>query len=133
MCSSILAGADKDEINQTIKEVKEEKLNTTVEGDLQDFLGAHIERQPDGSISLTQPHLMDQTLDNLSINKDDPIKKNWHKKVQSVLAALSKNLKQCSDSKPFDNSFNFTSVIGKLNCLEKGSSSNIACVTHQCA
>ena len=41
---SILTGLDEDEINQIIKEMKEAQLNTTVEGDLQDFLGVNIER-----------------------------------------------------------------------------------------
>ena len=86
---SILVGPDKDEINQIIKEMQEAKLNMTVEGDLQDFLGVNIERRPDGSISLTQPHLIDQILDDLCINKDDPIEKIWHKKVHDVLVALS--------------------------------------------
>ena len=65
----------------------------TIEEDLQDFVGVNIERRPHRSISLTQPHLIDQILDNLCINKDDPIEKNWHKKVQSVLVASSRILK----------------------------------------
>jgi hypothetical protein len=35
-------------------------------------------------------------------------------------------------SEPFDNSFNYKSVIGKLNYLEKGSRSDIAYIMHQC-
>jgi len=48
-------------------------------------------------------------------------------------AASSRTLKQHSDSKPFDDSFNYKSVIGKLNYLEKGSKSDVAHITHQCA
>ena len=34
---------------------------------------------------------------------------------------------------PFDDSFNYRSVIGKLNYLEKSSRPDIAYATHQCA
>ena len=130
---SILAGPNEAEIDQIIKEMKQAQLDTTVEGDIQDFLGVNIERKKDGSIHLTQPHLIDQTLKDLHLDRDKPINKNLHKKAPLTPAASSQTLKRHSDSKPFDNSFNYKSVIGKLNYLEKGSRSDTACVTHQCA
>jgi hypothetical protein len=45
----------------------------------------------------------------------------------------SKLLSRHSALTPFDNSFNDKSVIGKLNYLKKGSRSDIAYSTHQCA
>ena len=72
---SILAGPDQDEINQIIKEMKQAKLDTTEEGDMQDFLGVNIERKPDGSIHLTQPHLIDQILQDLRLDKDEVLEK----------------------------------------------------------
>ena len=65
---SILAGPDKAEIDQIIKEMQEAKLDITIEGDLQDFLGVNIERKADGTIHLTQPHLIDQILKDLWLN-----------------------------------------------------------------
>jgi hypothetical protein len=38
----ILAGQDEAEIDQIIKEMRQAKLDITIEGDLQDFLGANI-------------------------------------------------------------------------------------------
>jgi hypothetical protein len=35
----------------------------SIEGDIQDFLGVNIDRKDDGSIHLTQPHLIDQILE----------------------------------------------------------------------
>ena len=130
---SILAGPNEAEIDQIIKEMKQAELDTTVEGDIQDFLGVNIERKKDGSIHLTQPHLIDQTLKDLRLDRDKPIDKNLLKKAPLMPAASSRTLKRHSDSKPFDNSFNCKSVIGKLNCLEKGLRSDAACITHQCA
>ena len=54
-------------------------------------------------------------------------------KTKNIPAACSKILGSHKDSEDFDESFNYRSVIGKLNYLERGSRSNIAYITHQCA
>ena len=45
----------------------------------------------------------------------------------------SQILRRDSDGDDFDKSFNYRSVVGKLNYLEKGTRSDIAYITHQCA
>jgi hypothetical protein len=52
---------------------------------------------------------------------------------QSTPAASSKLLSRHSESKPFDNSFNDRSNIGKLKYLEKATRSDISYAIHQCA
>ena len=60
---SLLAGPDAKEIDAVIDELQRKaKLAITVEGDLADFLGVNIDRRDDGSIHLTQPHLINQIL-----------------------------------------------------------------------
>jgi hypothetical protein len=54
-------------------------------------------------------------------------------KSRSTPAASSKLLTRHLESEPFDNSFNYRSLIGKLNYLEKATSSDIAYAVHQCA
>ena len=108
---SILAGPDQDEINQIIKEMKQAKLDMAEEGDTQDFLGVNIERKPDGSIHLTQPHLIDQILQDLRLDKDEVLDKNKSKKIHTIPAKSSTMLHRHSDSEPFENSFNYKSVI----------------------
>jgi hypothetical protein len=54
-----MAEPDQAEIDQMIKEIQAAGLNITIKGDLQDFLGVNIERKPDGTIHITQPHLID--------------------------------------------------------------------------
>ena len=122
---SILAGPNDDEINDVIQQIKNVGLNITIKGDLQDFLGVNIDRKPDGSIHLTQPHLIDQILKDLKMT--DAVK------TKRILAASSKLLLWHSSSPAFDQSFDYRSVIGKLNYLEKGTRSNIAYIVHQCA
>jgi hypothetical protein len=64
---SMLAGSDKTETDQMIKKTQVANLDITVKGDLQDFLGANVERKADGSVHLTQPHLTDQILKDLRL------------------------------------------------------------------
>ena len=124
---SLLAGPDKDEIEQVIRDLeKKAKLAITVEGDLADFLGVNIERQSNGTIHMTQPHLIDQILEDLRLNGDEV-------RPRSTPAASSKLLTRHRDSEAFDNSFNYRSVIGKLNYLEKATRSDISYAVHQCA
>jgi hypothetical protein len=124
---SILAGPDAKEIDKIINELQRKaKLEITIEGDLSDFLGVNIDRRKDGTIHLTQPHLIDQILSDLRLN-DTTVK------PRTVPAASSKLLTKHSSSKPFDNSFNYRSVIGKLNYLEKATRSDISYAVHQCA
>ena len=123
---SILAGPDKAEIDQIIKEMQKANLDITIEGDLQDFLGVNIERKPDGTIHLTQPHLIDQILKDLRLEDDNVTTK-------PIPASSSKLLSRHSNSKAFDGSFDYRSVIGKCNYLEKSTRSDIAYITHQCA
>ena len=123
---SILAGPDQKELDDIIEQIRKAKLNITVEGDLQDFLGVNIERQKDGSIHMTQPHLIDQIVKELGLTKDTV-------KIKETPASCSKILRRHDDSPDFDNSFNYRSVIGKLNYLERGSRPDIAYITHQCA
>ena len=70
---SILAGPDEKEIHQIIKDIKRAKLDITIEGDLEDFLGVNIDHRKDGSIHLMQPHLIDQILKDLRLN-DNQVK-----------------------------------------------------------
>ena len=123
---SIIAGPDEKELYKVIEEIKRAKLNITIEGDLQDFLGVNIDRRKDGTIKLSQPHLIKQILKDLRLD-DDKVK------AKNVPAPSSKLLSRHSRSPDFDNSFDYRSVIGKLNYLEKGSRPDIAYITHQCA
>jgi hypothetical protein len=123
---SIIAGPDKNEIDDIISNMKKVKLNITEEGELEDFLGVDIEQMPDGTIHLTQPHQIDQILDNLQLNNKNVTAKN-------VPALSTKILSRHSESEKFDGSFNYKSVIGKLNYLEKSTRSDISYINHQCA
>ena len=95
---STLAGPDKAETDQIIKEMQEAKLDIAIEGDLQDFLEANIKRKADGTIHLTQPHLIDQILKDLRLEDKNVTTK-------PIPASSSKLLSRHSDSEAFDGSF----------------------------
>ena len=123
---SILAGPDPKEIDRLIAKMRKAKLDITIEGDLEDFLGVNIDRKSKDEIHLTQPHLIDAILRDLNLDGEGV-------KTKDTPASSSRILMRHSDSTPFDESFNYRSVIGKLNYLERGSRSDIAYIVHQCA
>ena len=59
---SIVAGLDPTEIDDILKQIRKDKLDITEEGTLGYFLGVNIDRKPNGTIHLTQPHLIDNIL-----------------------------------------------------------------------
>ena len=122
---SILAGPNDADINNTIKAIRNANLNITVEGDIQDFLGVNITRHKNDSIELSQTHLINKILQELRISSA------IH--THDIPAASSKILHRHQSSPPHDNSFHYRSLVGMLNYLEKGSRSDIAYATHQCA
>ena len=121
----ILEGTDIKETEKAIEYIKAAKLVITIKCDIQDFLGVNIDQKIYGTIHLTQPHLVDQTLDDLKMGEDVTQK--------PTTDTSSKVFSRHSNSRDFDNSFNYQSVIGKLNYMDKVSRSDIVYITHQCA
>ena len=70
---SILAGPNKDELDQIIEDIKGTGLDITDEGDIADFLGVNIQREGESS-HLTQPKLIDSILEDLHLKEDSHIK-----------------------------------------------------------
>jgi hypothetical protein len=89
--------------------MKEAGLDITIEGDLTDFLGVNIDWHDDGgTIHLTQLHLIHQILKDLHYDTDDIT-------IKTMPGASSRLLSRHCNSLPFDNFFNYQSIIGKIN------------------
>ena len=99
------------QIDNIMAQMRKVNLDITEEGTLEDFLGVNIDRRKDGTIHLTQPLLIDSILKDL--NPLGPGVKTRNKPACSF-----RILKRHSDSESFDKSFNYRSVIGKMNYLE---------------
>jgi len=123
----ILTGPDLKELDKIIMDMKKAGLELTIEGDISDFLGINIQHHDDGTVHLTQPHLIDSILEELGLQADSA-------KTKATPAASSKLLGHHDDAPPHDEgSFHYRHIIGKLNYLEKSTQLDISYATHQCA
>ena len=120
---TILAGPNKKEIDETIEQIKSAGLQITVEGSIEDFLGVRVQRNNDGSFEFTQTHLIDQITQALHIQDARP------RPVPAKLETLKRGI----NTPPFDNSFNYRSVLGKIGYLQICTRPDIAYSAHQCA
>ena len=62
---AIMASFNKSMIDNVFNTLKD-KYCMTDEGDLTDYLGVNIENLPDNKMKLTQPHLIDEILEDLN-------------------------------------------------------------------
>ncbi len=107
--------------------MKQAGLELTVDGDISDFLGVNIQCHDDGTVHLTQPHLIDSILEELGLQANGA-------KSKATPAASSKLLCCHDDVPPHDeDSFHYRHIIGKLNYLEKSTQPDISYAMHQCA
>ena len=109
---SILGAPSRQELDEAITAIKDAKLQITLEGDLADFLGVKIERTSANEIIFTQPHLIDDILNDLGLQHA--------KEGKETPAASSRILTRNEHGAVHDKSFHYRSIIGKLNYLEKG-------------
>lgn len=101
------------------------KFKITDEGDLSDYLGVKIDKLSNGTIKLSQPHLIDQIICDLGFNdKTTP---------KSTPSAASVKLHRDIDGLPMNEEWIYRSVVGKMNFLEKSTRPEIAFAVHQCA
>ncbi len=94
------------------------------EGDLGDYLGIQISKQEDGSMTLSQPQLIESILQDLGLHQSD-VKGRTTPALKTVLVHHG------IGGTPFNNSFHYRSVTGKLNYLEKSTHPEIAYAVHQ--
>ena len=115
-------------IDQGIDDLRkaEPRFNMEDQGTVNDFLGIQVKHKQNGEITLTQPQLIASILNDLHLNKN-----NVHtRKTPSLSTILSH---KDVNGQPMTNEFNYRSVIGKLNFLEKSTRPDIAYAVHQCA
>ena len=117
-------GPYKGEIDRCIKDMGS-IFNLTDEGDISDYLGIKVTKFSDGRISPTQPHLLDIIIADLNFASNT--------KAKEIPAILSQILQRDLDGSIFQEHWDFRSIIGKLNFLEKSMRLDIAYAVHQCA
>jgi hypothetical protein len=121
--NGILCVTSADEIQTIIKELSD-FFNITDEGDVDAYLGVKVSRPTPDTIELKQPHLIQQILDNMDMQPNT--------KTKDKAPPSSTILRHDLDGEPFREKWDYRSVIGKLNFLEKSTSPEIAYAVHQC-
>ena len=94
-----MAGTGFREIDDKIRDIKKAKLNITIEGDLKYFLVVNIYQRKDGTIHISQPHLIDKLLRYLKLPDNE--------KAKSTPVSSSKILLQHSYSPEYENLFHY--------------------------
>lgn len=97
----------------------------TDEGDLTDYLGVNVKHNDDGTILLSQPHLIKQIIDDVNFVK--------RTKPKPTPCASTARLHKDEGGEPHKATWHYRSVIGKLNFLEKSTRGDIGYAVHQCA
>ena len=117
---------DIDKAISDLSDINKAKAKFVIEdqGDIKDYLGINFEYRKDGTIKLSQPHLIEQIIQEVKLKKGDR---------RSTPAAPTKLLRRDENEPAFHCPFNYRRVIGQLNFLEKSSRPDIAYATHQCA
>ena len=123
----IVFGPTNDSIEQVVTDLRASSRKFTVDdqGDVGDFLGIQVQKQEDGSILLTQPQLIDLIIKDLHLQPSS----NGKKTPSVTMSLLHKDI----DGPEMTPDFNYRSVIGKLNFLEKSTRPDISISVHQCA
>ena len=120
-----------EDVAQTIADLKRH-FTLEDQGNLQDYLGVHVSKEHDSSWWLTQPHLITSILIDLELlNPDGTERPNV--KGRDLPALTTRIIGPDLTGKPFSYEWDYRSVIGKLNYLEKSSRPDIAFPVHQCA
>ena len=93
------------------------------EGEIDTYLIVKITRPTADTIVLTQPHLIQQILDDMGMKTNT--------KTKDKAAPSSTILRRDLNGEPFDGDWDYRSVIGKLSFLEKSTRPEIAYAVHQ--
>jgi hypothetical protein len=112
----IFASPSQKAIDQAIKELKQ-RFDMEDQGSITNYLGVNVQHLPNGAIKLSQPHLIDQIIDEVHISKRIAGKQ--------TPAAATKILRRDETAPSFDQRFNYRRAAGKLNFLEKSTRPDI--------
>jgi hypothetical protein len=117
--------SSKDSLIDAAIEELQERLELTDKGQLSDYLGVNVSVDDNGTFHLTQPHLIDQVLQEMSFRADT--------KPKPTPAPSTTILKRDLDLEDHKAHWPFRRIIGKMNFLEKCSRPELACSVHQAA
>ena len=122
----IIMGPNGKELDRMFKKLQSQ-FDITMEGTLCDYLGIMIKKEASGRFRMTQPHLITSILKDLGLDKPNT---NPADTPALSTKVLSRGLTEAPHN---PHEFDYRSVVGKLNYLEKSTRPEIAEAVHQCA
>ena len=90
-----------------------------------DYLGINFAKTKYGNLKTTQPQLISHSIEEV-----------WGDRIRTTkptLEAYIKIIHRYINAATFYHPFNYRSIVGEINYLEKGSRSDISYVVHKCA
>ena len=118
----IIFGKSGAEIDAVLQRFKDLKYDFSRDAGFSSYLGIQIDRQDDGKIKLTQPHLKASVVDVLGLSD-----------VNSCTTPISTPLFKHKDSPLFDNHFNYRSALGMMQYLGNNTHPECAYAINSCA
>jgi hypothetical protein len=125
----IFCSPDAKAIKQAIQDLTNVSFDSKNKGNISDYLGVHIEKLPTGKIKMSQPQLIKQLVQEF----EGELKVLSQNKPMTIPALSSQILQRDEQGKPFQGTWHYWSITGKLNFIEKSTRPDIAYATHQCA
>ena len=119
----IIVARDVEHINAFIEELRAFDFDLGIEDDYAGYLGVDIVAQLDGSLLMVQTGLIERILVDLGLTESTSFK----------ITPASEILAPHKSSSPFDESFNYRSVLGKVMYLTSDTRCGISLANHQCA
>jgi Reverse transcriptase (RNA-dependent DNA polymerase) len=124
----ILMDLDPEEVERAMKDLSS-KFEIEDEGTINDYLGVKVEPgKTPGTFYLSQPHLIDSILEDRKLSNHGASKA----KSADTPSTFENKLHKDVTSNPFTYPWDYHSVIGKMNFLEKSTCGDLAYSVHQC-
>jgi Reverse transcriptase (RNA-dependent DNA polymerase) len=127
--NGIMMDPDPGAVEQAMRDLAS-KFEIEDEGAIDDYLGVKIEPGEDpGTFYLSQLHLIESILEDLKLlNHGAPTAKS-----ANTPATFENKLHKDTKGDPFASPWDYCSIIGKMNFLEKSTRGDLAYSVHQCA
>ena len=112
-------------IDKAIQDLRYDNFDIKDQVDICDCLGINLTKLPDGRVKLPQPVIIDHIIKDVKLPRRSTCVSTPVKSTRILRGDLT--------APSFEGRFNYRSVIGKLNFLEKSTCADISYATHQVA
>lgn len=121
--NGIIVSPDDEKTQSFISELCQWKFDLDIEADYAGYLGVDIIAQPDGTLLMSQTGLIERILVDLGLTNSTSTKATPAAEILGPFKA----------SPPFEECFNYRSVIGKILYVSSNTRCEITLANHQCA